>query len=377
MLRKQYRLKRRMSATGLGLAMVLALVGCEENAPPEAVEIVRPVRTLQIYDENDIRERYFIGTARAAREVSLGFAVSGTLTGVRVAIGDEVKKDQVVATLDPAPYQAEVDRLSADLESAVATYDNAREQTERNRKLAEKGHVSQAQLDRFVANERSAKAAIASVQGALDKATLNLSYTQLAAPFDGIVVAKFVEDFEEVRAQSQVLRVLDGENIEMVIDIPERYIGLVQHVIDVRVSFDAVGDNEFSAQITEIGTEASATTRTFPVTLLMKQPEGAKVLPGMTGRAQGQLPEGMSPFSSIVVPPGAVFVPEGKTEPHVWIVDTQSKTVSARPVQVGEPRTQGLAINAGLEAGDIIVTAGANSLREGQEVALTDSGSDS
>ena len=371
MRRKPYWSVKRLVRTSLGLGAALFLIGCEESGPPEAVEIIRPVRTLQIHDANDLQNRYFIGTARAAREVSLGFAVSGTLTGISVAIGDEVKKGQVVATLDPATYQAEVDRLSADLESAVATYENARDQTKRQRTLFEKGHVSQAALDRFIANERSTKAAIASVQGALDKATLNLSYTQLAAPFDGIVVARYVENFEEIRAQSQVLRVLDGEHIEMVIDVPERYIGLVKHVTDVTASFDAVGDMNIPAQVTEIGTEASATTRTFPVTLRMAQPEGAKVLPGMTGRARGRVPDNLSPFSSIVVPPAAVFVPDGKTEPHVWIVDPQSSTVTARPIEVGEPRNQGLGVSSGLKAGDIIVTAGANSLREGQKVALT------
>ncbi len=357
----------------LACAFAIGLTGCQdETAQTEVPEIVRPVRTLTVTNANDLHGRYFIGTARAAREVSLGFAVGGTLTGISVSVGDDVKKGQVVATLDPAPYQAEVDRLSADLESAVASYENARDQTARQRELFEKGHVSQAALDRFSSGERSAKAAIASVQGALDKATLNLSYAQLAAPFDGVVVAKYVEDFEEIRAQTQVLRVLDSEHIEMVIDIPERYIGLTKHVRDVRVTFDAIGDVELPAEVTEVGTEASPTTRTFPVTLLMDQPESGQVLPGMTGRASGSVADEYLPFSNMVVPPAAVFVPEGKTEPHVWIVDPQSSTVSARPIEVGSPRTQGMAIDGGLKVGEIIVTAGANSLREGQKVALSE-----
>lgn len=365
------------SATGLICTLALFLAGCEEQTPDaEVVEIVRPVRTLTVSDASDLQGRYFVGTARAAREVSLGFAVPGTLTGISVDVGDDVKKAQVVATLDPAPYQAEVDRLTAELESANATYDNAKSQTGRQRDLFEKGHVSQAGLDRYTAGERSAKAAIASVQGALDKATLNLSYTQLAAPFDGIVVAKYVEDFEEIRAQTQVLRVLDGEHIEMVVDIPERYIGLVKQFRDVKAAFDAVGNVAIPAEVTEIGTEASATTRTYPVTLLMEQPDKGQVLPGMTGRATGRVTDEYMPFSNIVIPPAAVFVPEGKTEPHVWIVDKDSNTVSARPIEVGAPRTQGLAINAGLSAGDVVVTAGANSLREGQKVALSGTGGD-
>lgn len=361
--------KSRTVLAAITLAAILA--GCQDDSTiPETVEIVRPVRTLEISDANELQDRYFIGTARAAREVSLAFAVSGTVASVLPRVGDVVKEDQLVATLDPATYQAEVDRLSADLESAVATHDNALEQTKRQRALFDKGHVARSALDRAIAHERSTKASIASVQGALDKASLNLSYTQLNSPFDGVVVAKFVENFEEVRAQQQVIRILDNEHVEMVIDIPEKYIGLVQHVEDVFVTFDAIGDLQLPAQVTEIGTEASETTRTFPVTLLMEQPKQAQVLPGMTGRAGGRISEDYQPFSNIVVPPSAVFVPEGKTDPHVWLVDPATKSVSSKEVETGAPRSQGVAINSGLKPGDIVVTAGAHSLREGQEVKL-------
>ncbi|MBG6147779.1 RND family efflux transporter MFP subunit [Labrenzia sp. EL_142] len=368
-------IRTRSRLFGKILFLVIPLAACQEDKPKsEVAEIVRPVRTLQVSDANDLQGSYFIGTARAAREVSLGFSVSGTVSGIPVQVGDKVTKGQVVATLDPATYQAEVDRLSADLESAIATHDNALEQTKRQRALFNKGHVAQSALDTSEANERSTKAAIASVQGALDKARLNLSYTSLKAPFEGNVVAKYVENFEEVQAQQQVLRILDSEHIEMVIDIPERYIGLSKHVMDVRVTFDAIGDVEIPAEITEIGTEASSLTRTFPVTLLMDQPISGQILPGMTGRAKGRVADGFQPFSNIVVPPAAVFVPEGESQPHVWIVAPDTSTVAAKPVTVGRPRTQGLAIDAGLEIGEIIVTAGANSLREGQKVSYEPSG---
>lgn len=368
-------LSKKISAIVVAGAMALAVTGCQQDAAEnEVVEIVRPVRAMKITDAGELRNRYFVGTARAAREVSLSFSVSGTLTAITAAIGEDVQEGQLVATINPATYQAEVDRLSADLESAVATYENARDQTERQRKLFDKGHVAQAALDRANSQERSTRASIASVQGALDKASLNLSYTQLYAPFNGIVVAKYAEDFEEVSAQSQVLRILDGEHIEMVIDVPERYIYLVEHIEEVHVTFDAISETKIPATVTEVGTEASSTTRTFPVTLRMEQPDKGRVLPGMTGRASGHVSKAYDPFANIVIPPTSVFVPEGGTEPHVWIVDPATNTVSARQVAVGAPRSQGLGVNSGLKAEDIIVTAGANSLREGQEVALTDIG---
>jgi len=351
-------------------SLPLALAGCDDGGAPEAVEVVRPVRTIEVTDLSELPERYFIGSARAAREVSLGFRVTGTVTGINVSIGDEVKTGDVIASLDPALYQAEVDRLSADLEGAVASYENARVQTQRQRQLVAKDVVARAKLDRYIAGERSAAATIKSIQGALDKATLDLGYTQLPAPFGGVVVAKYIEEFEEVKAQSPVIRILDSERIEMVIDMPERYIALVAFVEDITVTFDAVGDAKLKATVSEIGTEASATTRTYPVTLIMNQLEEGRVLPGMTGRASGRLRAGYETYSGIVVPPAAVFVPEGQDKPHVWIVDRESMTVSQRAVELAQPHSQGLSIKAGLEVGDIVVTAGANSLRVDQKVSL-------
>ncbi|MGI9371461.1 MAG: efflux RND transporter periplasmic adaptor subunit [Hyphomicrobiales bacterium] len=345
-------------------------MSCDDAAPPKSVEIVRPVRTMEVTDLSNIHDRYFVGSARAAREVSLAFRVPGTITNIAVSVGNEVKKGQILANIDPAPYQAEVDRLFAELESAQASLENARLQTERQRKLFKEDVVAEASLDRFIAGEKSADAKVKSMQGALDKATLDLSYTQLSAPFDGVVVAKYVEDFEEVRAQNQVLRVLDSEHIEMVVDIPERYISLVKFVEDIKVTFDAIQDAQLAATVSEVGNEASATTRTFPVTLRMEQLDGKRVLPGMTGRASGRLKQGYEPFSGVVVPAAAVFVPEGKDQSHIWIVDKASSTVSSRPVELSQARTNGLSISSGLKPGDIVVTAGANSLTEGQKVVL-------
>lgn len=361
-----------MKRTAAFLIATTLVSACWEEETTVTEEVVRPVRATEISDLSSLHDRYFVGTARAAREVSLAFRVPGNVIGVSVQVGDIVAEGDVIANLDPAPFQAEVDRLTADLESAEATFENAKLQTDRQRSLVEKDVAAQATLDRFIASETSALAAIASVQGALDRATLDLTYTQLKAPFGGRVVAKYVEDFEDVRAQAPVLRVLDVERIEMVIDVPERYIALIPHIEDVTVTFDAVGDVVLPAEISEIGSEASSTTRTFPVTLLMEQTDGAVVLPGMAGRARGRPKEGHEPFDAIMIPASAVFVPEGGTEPHVWVFDAASQTVSPRPVTLGSPRSQGVSVQDGLEFGEVVVTAGANSLRDGQKVSLLD-----
>ena len=81
------------------------------------------------------------------------------------------------------------------------------------------------------------------------------------------------------------LRILDDSRIEMVVNIPENLISFAQYVKKVFVSFDAFPEQELEATIKEIGTEASSTTRTFPVTLIMDhQPSEFKILPGMAGK---------------------------------------------------------------------------------------------
>ena len=166
------------------IALTLALVTCKEEVEVASDEVVRPVRTTEIADLSKLHERYFVGTARAAGEVTLAFRVPGNVLGIDVQVGEVVAEGDVIANLDPAPYQAEVDRLTADLESARATFENAKLQTDRQRTLVEKDVAAQATLDRFVAGESSALAAVKSVQGALDKASLDLTYTQLKAPFE-------------------------------------------------------------------------------------------------------------------------------------------------------------------------------------------------
>ena len=133
MLRKLQRLSICAAWVGLGLGTALILSGCGDGTPTKEVEIVRPVRTFQVYDAEDVHNRYFIGTARAAREVSLAFAVSGTLTGIRVAVGDQVEKGQIIATLDPATYQAEVNRLAADPTGRCRSGSTLRRRTTRGR----------------------------------------------------------------------------------------------------------------------------------------------------------------------------------------------------------------------------------------------------
>lgn len=358
--------------TCLPLVVALLLTGClEDDAPVEKVEIVRPVRTMTVADAGALRERSFSGRARAAQELDLGFNVSGPLTTLPVSVGDAVERGDILATIDNATFLAEAERAEANLARSEATFANAEAQLKRQRILTERGHQSEAALDRYIAAERQARANVKANEAELNRILLDLDYTSLKAPFSGVITATYVENFENVREKQPVIRLLDSTRIEMVVNIPESLISMVPAVKNIQVTFDALPGIVVPASVKEIGTEASATTRTYPVTLTMEQPENAEILPGMAGTATGEADRavlGQIHSTGIRVPPSALFDDPAGDKQFVWVVDQASQSVSRREVKVGAIGSNGVSILSGLEPGEVIATAGVHYLREGQKV---------
>lgn len=354
----------------LALAM-LSLAGCWEEDSDEAQVAPRPVLAVQVGTTDYIGQRNFPGRARAAREVSLAFRVAGTMSQRDVNVGDFVEEGDVVAVLDPQPFQADVAQLEADLEAAQADFIARRDQYGRVQKLVENGTYSEARGDASRAERDTAAARVSSVSSALERAELDLSYTLLRAPYPGRVVAVYAEDFEEVAAQKPILRLLDSSSVEMVIDIPETMISLVSMVEELSVRFDAFPDIELSGTISEVGSEASQTTRTYPVTVVMKQAVNATILPGMSGRARASKLKEASLSSGVVVPETALRPLEaGGDQMAVWVIDETSNTVALTPVEVGQVLSVGIEVTDGLSDGDWVVTAGTHSLNADQEVRI-------
>jgi RND family efflux transporter MFP subunit len=358
------------------LAALVALTGCEEEPEFELVRAPRPVSAIQVATVDLVGQRGFTGRARASREVSLSFRVPGSLIERRVNVGDVLDAGSTVAVLDPGPFQADVSRIRADLTAAQAEFNATDEQFGRIMKLVQSGTYAEARGDRASGERDSASSRVDSLQSALARAELDLSYTVLEAPYAGRVVAVYAEDFEQVSPTKPILRLLDMSKIEIVIDIPETLIALAPLVEEMTVTFDAFPGLELTGVIEEIGSEASQTTRTYPVTVVMDQPEDAVILPGMSGSARASKARRPDLREGLVVPTSAIRpLDAGSDQLAVWTLDEASKTVSLRPVEVGRILSVGTEVTDGISVGEWIVTAGTFSLMENQEVRLLDDSS--
>lgn len=355
-------------ATAALALCLLVLAGCEGEAPPME-EVVRPIKAVKVADLDAFGERFFPGQAKATQELELSFRVAGPLITRPVDVGTVVKEGDVVARIDPREYEVNLRSVQGQLSEGQAALKRAEADYRRMLSIQKEdpGAVSQSAVDRAAESRDRAKASIDSLAASVDAAKDQLDYTVLNAPFDGIVVATYVENFEDVRAKQPIVRIVDDSRIEMTISIPENLISYAPLVKNIEVTFDAFPDQPLPAEIKEIGNEASVTTRTYPMTLIMDQPQGFKILPGMAGTATGTAPAELDQVA-VVVPVSAVFSPEDVAQSFVWIIDQQDKTVARREVKVGELTSRGLQILDGLAPGELIATAGVHYLREGQPV---------
>jgi len=353
---------------------LFALLGCKDEIPQK--EMIRPVRAMQISDPAEFTKRWFPGQAKATQEVDLSFRVAGPLVTLPVNVGDTVRKGQELAKIDPRDYQVDLRSAQGQLERAKASLKRAEADYERVLRIQKQdpGAVSQTLVDSNRQTAASTRAEIRSLQASVDSARDRLGYSYLKAPFDGIVTATYVENYEDVKAKQPIVRLIDHSQIEMIVNIPEVLISHADYLKEAgkvfRVRFDPFPNREIEAQIKEIGKEASKTTRTYPVTLIMDQPEDIKILPGMAGNAASTVsPPGMQGQSQVVIPETAVFSPdENKT--YVWIIDEKSKKVNKREVKTGDLLDSGITVREGIEPGEWIATAGVHYLKEGQEVRI-------
>ncbi|MDJ0851915.1 MAG: efflux RND transporter periplasmic adaptor subunit [Myxococcota bacterium] len=348
-------MSRSTLVSALTVGLILAAAGCGEAPKPDPV---RPLVSMKVADASGLDRRTFTGRARATNEVNVAFEVSGRMIERPVDVGSVVKQGDLLARVDPRDFENS-------LAAAVAARQRAEALYERVAQARASGAVSAQELTDAKASFDAADATVRIREKALED-------TRIVAPFDGTIAATYVENYQNVRPKQRIMRLLDTSRIELIVDIPEGLISMVPYVENLKVRFDAFPEHEIPARIKEVGTEASATTRTYPVTLIMDQPDDVTVLAGMAGRASGaaRLPADLEQ-SGVEVPVAAVFTPpdgDGQSS-FVWVVEEPALTVKRR--QVETLRTSALGVRVqGLEPGERIAIAGVHYLREGQQVRL-------
>ena len=280
-----------------------------------------------------------------------------------VNVGDVVKAGQVVARLDPQNQQNALRSAQANLASAEAVLTQARLTFGRQQELLKDGWTPRAKFDEAQQALVTAQAQVDSAQAQLRIAQDQLSYTVLVADAPGAVTAVGAEPGEVVRAGQMIVQLARQGGRDAVFDVPEQLIrtGPRDPLVEIALTNDP--QVRATGRVREVAPQADPATRTFQVKVgIIDPPEAMRLGSTVTGRIK------LSPPPGVEVPASALTEANGR--PAVWVVDPQSQTVSLRNVDVLRYDPAAVVISQGLETGEIVVTAGVQTLRPGQKVRL-------
>jgi multidrug efflux system membrane fusion protein len=346
------------------LLLVTLLPACRQtDAPPP---LPRPVQVQAVAMRDAGGFDAYAGEIRAHWEADLSFRVSGKLTVRPVDIGSRVKKDQVLARLDPEDLTLRRRASAAALAAARADAATATAERDRYRELVAKKLVGQSLFDAKQNALELAQARLKQAE-AEDRVSRNQAgYAVLRAERDAVVTAVFAEAGQVVAAGQPVLRMARPEQKEVRISISEDRIRDVKVGAAAKIRLSTDSSAVYRGTISEVGASADPATRTYPVRIRLDSPDervslGMSVLAVLGETSDRQL---------ALVPMQAVTEREGQR--LVWVVDRAALTVSPRPVTLGKFREDGAEVLEGLTEGELIVTAGVHLLQPGQAVRLLD-----
>jgi RND family efflux transporter MFP subunit len=367
----------RRALAGCGV-LIAALVGCSEEAPPPELP-PRAIQWQRVSASLAVDRRVISGIVTAISDTRLAFDVGGTVQSVEVNLGDGVKEGQVLARLDPEPFELAVRDAEAALAEVRALREEARATFSRFEEAARSGAVARQELDGARATRDARNSQFQAAEARLDLARRDLRRSMLRAPFRGVISAREIDPAMKVASGTTAFEMDSEESgLRVEVQMPETLIARVRQGDEVEVGFPAkdprfdVGDRRFAAVVSEVGTRAGA-GNAFPVRADLKDPPPG-LRPGMSAEVSFSLPRGEAGLAGLegFMIPIAAALAEADDRFSVFVYDSESSTVKKRPVRTGGVGDNELAVLEGLAEGDIIATAGVPFLRDGQPVTLLD-----
>jgi membrane fusion protein (multidrug efflux system) len=362
------------SACFLAIAAI-ALSGCGREAPKAPEKPPVDVTVLTIERKDVPVTAIYVAQTQSVQAVNIQARVSGWLDKRVYVEGAVVKNGQVMFQMDPKPFQAQVDASKAALERQQAAMVVAKQNLDRTKPLAAQNALSQKDLDDATGQYAQTQAAVQQAQAQLETAQLNLSYTTIRAPVDGVSSYALVADgtyLSPSNAQLTTVSVLTPMWINF--SISENEMERIRN--DVRsgqlklpeggkfvVEVEMVDGNLFpyTGAITFADPSYNPTTGTFLLRATVNNPAGV-LRPNQYVRVR--LTGAIRP-NAVVVPQRAV---QQSAKGHfVWVVNAQNKA-ELRPVVVGEWKGEGWLISEGLANGDKVVVDGGVRLSAGADV---------
>ncbi len=359
-------------SAGFVLALSVLLTGCnnsDANGASKDVVQGRPVKVLVVTDASSEDNRTFPGIVKAEREIDLAFRVGGPLVEYDLNIGEQVKKGEILARIDPRDFEIRIKKLSAELKAAEARLADAEKDYARQKNLLKESAASQSQYDKTQMLVETTRAGIDSLKADLAAARNALNDTRLAAPFDGVVNRKFTENHESINPGVPVVSLLDISKVEVVTAVPEDIVIRKSDFVNLYATLDAYSGQKITASLKEIGRQTDSANQSYPLSVVLDPPAMLTVTPGMAATVHIVLRSPEQHSGGVYLPTSAVFA-AANGDTCVWCVAHNSHDTERVKVKTGELKNDEILVTSGIKPGDRVVSAGARFLVEGQKIRI-------
>lgn len=320
-----------------------------------------PVRYTEAEQRPVRRQLRLPGSVEARTSSLVASEVEGLVVSLMAREGDQVKKGQAIVELRKDHLQLQLEAAEAELREADARLKQARRNMERAQELFESEVLSREQLDDSRYESDAWQGKVEQLTATIARTQLNLDRSTVRAPFSGVVVAESIDIGEWVGKGDPVVEMMELVDLDVVVEVPERYYPDIKKGTAASVSFDALPGFEVEGQVRSVVPRASAQARTFPVKVRIVNSEG-RIGAGMLTRVSFAVGES---YQATVVPKDALLI-RGERR-FVYVLNGES-TVELVPVETGTGVGSWIEVQGSVDPGTKVVTRGNERLRPGQKV---------
>lgn len=375
-LRGRFLARSAASVLVLSLSM-LALVHCKgetASAPPPPLVHVEVAEVIQ----KDVPiQMEWVGTTDGSNNAVIRAQVSGYLLKRPYTEGAFVKKGDLLFQLDPSKFQTALDQALGDLAKAQAQFTKSKQDVDRDTPLAREGAISQKELDDSVQSYAATKGSLAAAKAAVDQAKLNLGWTRIVAPIDGVVGISKAQIGDLVDASTELTSVSTLDPIKVYFPVSEQEYfeaaekiqqgykdkeeGKAYSLATLELVLGGEKIYPHKGQFYLVDRQVDQKTGTIRVAALFPNPNNL-LRPGQFARVRVVT---KTKENAILIPQRAVTEMQGNYQ--VAVVTPENK-VDIRPVKVGQRAGSLWIINQGLKPGERVVVEGLQKVKAGMTV---------
>jgi len=356
---RRQRLFVAVSATTLIFLSAVTSIAAADRSP---LVVVSTAQTDTV-----IKQVPLTGTITSARVAKVSAEVSGQVEAVKVEVGDHVESGTALVELDREIEQLTLEALRASTRQAGAELADAKRRYQDAKRLREQNSISQNQLRLLEAEVEVDGATLKQKKAEEHRQQARVERHTLQAPFGGVISERLTETGEWIEPGKPVLTLIAIDDLRIEFRVPQEFYHRINSQSTIRVTLDALPDREFDGTIDAVVPVSDASSRTFLIHVRVDAGD-ARLMPGMSVHGKLNLSTGRR---GVVISRDAILrYPDGRVT--VWVInpDSEPPTVYEKRVVTGDGFNGLIQIHEGIQADDVIVVHGNESLQEGQQVRI-------